>query len=117
MYATSDQNLPDAQLQSQVDVLNKDFRALNDEIVNDKVANIWQDRIGDSKIEFYIHATERVAISDAEEVCFGETQMKLTSGGGSSAYDPKYYLNIWICDISSQSLLGMKFNFIYLIDL
>ena len=107
LYENSDQNLGDAQLQSQVDVLNKDFRALNSEIVDGKVAKVWQDRVGDSKIEFYINTTNRVSIDDASTTCLDETKMKVSSAGGSDAKNPKYFLNVWICDISSEGLLGM----------
>ena len=109
LYDDSDHNLGDTQLQSQVYVLNKDFRALNDEIVDNEVPSIWLDRVGDAKIQFYIYGINRVAIFDASTTCLDETLMKQTYRGGSDAVDPKHYLNIWICDITTTtgSTLGM----------
>ena len=106
LYSKDSENLSDEQLDSQISVLNKDFGAKNDEIESGEVAEIWKDRVGDSKFEFYKNATYRVSISSSEAVCMNESIMKNTSNGGSSGINPKYNLNVWVCDISSAGLLG-----------
>ena len=59
LWEHSYQNLSGWQLWSQVQVLNEDFRANNSEINNDEVPGVWQSRVGDSKIEFYLWYIER----------------------------------------------------------
>ena len=114
LYSNDRENLSDQQLDSQTSVLNKDFRALNDEITNGNVANVWSDRVGDTKIEFYKSQTIRTAISNPSTTCMNENLMKLSSNGGSDAIDPTTYLNIWICNISSAGLLGYACMNIYI---
>ena len=108
--SNDDENISDEQLDSQISVLNKDFRANNDEIDNNEVDSIWLDRVGDSKIEFYKNDTIRVSIDNAATTCLSEGRMKLTENGGSDAINPKYFLNIWICNISSDGLLGYAYQ-------
>ena len=109
LYSKDSENLSDEQLDSQISVLNRDYGAYNDEISSGEVDQLWQDRVGDSKFEFYKNRTYRVSISSSEAVCLNESIMKNTSNGGSSAVDPKYFLNVWVCDISSAGLLGYAY--------
>ena len=50
MHRTDEENISDEQVQSQLDVLNRDFRARNEDIAN--VPEVWQSLAGDAKIEF-----------------------------------------------------------------
>ena len=109
LYSNSDENLSEAQLQSQIDVLNKDFRATNAEIVEGKVPNVWSDRVGDSKLEFYLNRTIRVQIASTASTCSDDGNMKVSASGGSSGLDPSIYLNIWTCDLSDEGLLGYAY--------
>ena len=90
LYNADNENLGDEQLDSQKSVLNCDCRASNDKIP-DGMDQLWQDRVGDSKFEFYTNTTYGVSISSSEAVCLNETIMKNTSNGGSSVVDPKYF--------------------------
>jgi len=50
VYNTSEENISDDQIQSQIDVLNEDFRLMNDDSLDDSHP-FWQYTI-DSQIEF-----------------------------------------------------------------
>lgn len=52
VWNTAAQNISDAQIQSQITVLNKDFRALNTDI--SQVPSVFQNLVGDAKIEFFL---------------------------------------------------------------
>ena len=108
LYSNDDENLSNDQLDSQVRVLNEDFRANNDQINDGDVDSIWTSRIGDTKLEFYRAGVERVSISGkGSSFCSDEENIKLSSNGGSDQWDPSTYLNFWVCDLSAEGLLGM----------
>ena len=50
------QNISDAQIQSQIDVLNQDFRMTNADI--GQVPNVWQSVAADARIEFLLASTD-----------------------------------------------------------
>src|ERR671916_835972 len=50
VHRTEEENFPDGQVQGQLDVPNRDFRALNEDLAN--VPAPWQSLAGDAKIEF-----------------------------------------------------------------
>ena len=49
-------NLPDSQIESQLNAINEDFRS-NNEYITDYIFDVenWGDRLGDTKLEFYTH--------------------------------------------------------------
>ena len=59
LFTEERHNLSSAQLESQIKVVNDDFRANNSGIRNGEVSSIWNDRIADAKIQFYWNATQR----------------------------------------------------------
>jgi hypothetical protein len=56
IYNTAQQNISDAQIQSQITVLNNDFRKLNADI--NKVPSEFAGRAADTNIEFYLATTD-----------------------------------------------------------
>src|SRR5687767_6846450 len=50
VYNTSAQNISDAQIQSQINILNQDFRKLNADV--SKVPSVWTGLAADAQIEF-----------------------------------------------------------------
>ncbi len=50
VYNTSTQNISDAQIQSQIDVLNADFRKLNSDVGN--VPSVWTSLVADFELNF-----------------------------------------------------------------
>jgi hypothetical protein len=52
VWNKEDQNISDAQIQSQIDVLNKDFQKANPDI--SQVPDVWKDLTADLQIEFFL---------------------------------------------------------------
>ena len=50
VYNTSTQNISDAQIQSQIAVLNKDFQKLNPDV--SKVPSVWTSLVADCQVQF-----------------------------------------------------------------
>ena len=105
VYNTAEENISDAQIQSQIQVLNEDFRRLNSD-----QDNLWP-QAADSEIEFCLaqrdgngDSTNGITrtFTDSTEFVLS-TSMKSETTGGISAWPSDNYLNIWVCDISSIS--------------
>ncbi|MFF7788375.1 hypothetical protein [Streptomyces sp. NPDC007991] len=56
VHSTTEQNIGDAQIHSQIEVLNQDFRAANPDI--DKVPAVWQDLVADARVQFHLARTD-----------------------------------------------------------
>jgi hypothetical protein len=50
VFKTDEQNLSDSQIQSQIDVLNQDFRATNADIAN--TPTVWRSLAIDPQLQF-----------------------------------------------------------------
>jgi hypothetical protein len=95
----------DAQINSQIDVLNKDFNRGNSELTNSAVylAGYPLANVANANIEFYVSSVVR---KNSTVATFGTNDnVKRTANGGSSPVDPTEKLNFWVCDLSS-GLLG-----------
>ena len=111
VWKTNTQNISDSQIESQIDVLNKDYRRANiDQIMT---PSIWQDIAADCEIEFCLakidpngnpsNGINRVETAHGQ---FGmNTDIHTTSAGGANDWPNDDYLNIWVCDLGS-GLLG-----------
>lgn len=115
VYKTSIQNISDEQIQSQIDILNEDYRALNSDIAG--VPSIWTNRIADCEIEFQLatcdpdgYATNGITRTETDVTnWFGSDDVKVTSLGGHDPWPSSDYLNIWVCNIGS-GLLGYAYQ-------
>src|SRR5581483_1574738 len=56
VWNTAAQNISDAQIQSQIVVLNRDFRKLNSDI--SQVPGVWTGFVADAEIEFFLATTD-----------------------------------------------------------
>ena len=101
LYTNSSNNISTAQIQSQLDVLNKDFRRTN----LDK-NNKWS-QAADSQIEFKLatvdpngNATSGITRTQVGTSTWftGENKMKRASQGGVNPWNTAEYLNMWIVD-------------------
>ena len=107
IYNNSTENISDAQIQSQMDVLNDDFRRLNSD-----ADNTWS-QAADTEIEFCMatvdpngNPTNGVTRTSTSVSSFSTNDnMKFNSSGGKDAWPAGDYLNMWVCDISG-SILG-----------
>lgn len=98
LYRNSTENISLAQIQSQLDVLNEDFRRTNPD-----ADNVWS-QAADSQIEFCLvtvdpngNATSGITRKLTTRRNWGTNDdMKSTSTGGVNPWDTSQYLNMWI---------------------
>ncbi|QJB32341.1 choice-of-anchor J domain-containing protein [Chitinophaga oryzae] len=104
----------DAQVLSQIAVLNQDYNAANPDI--SQVPSVWQPVTGNARISFCL--AQR---TPGDEPTTGIVRVKTTAGrsfdisggapdakyaqyGGSDAWDTRKYLNIWVTRLSGNYL-------------
>ena len=110
VYNTTAENISDAQIQSQIAVLNQDFRKLNADVANTPSA--FAGLASDSNIEFCLasvdpngNPTNGVLRVPTTATSFGTNNtVKSSTSGGSNAWNAGKYLNMWVCDISGGTL-------------
>ncbi len=108
---TTSENIPNSQIQYQIDVLNNDFRRQNIDQINTEAA--WQSDAADCEIEFCLATIDPIGQPtdgiNRIETTHGEFGMgndiHTSSAGGSDDWPNKDYLNIWVCNLGS-GLLG-----------
>ncbi|SFV18003.1 M43 family zinc metalloprotease [Pseudoduganella namucuonensis] len=111
VWNTTAQNISDAQITSQIEVLNRDFRRTNPDVSTTPAP--FLPLATDARIEFYLATTapggapstgiERRQTSVAG---FSDNDaVKSNASGGMNAWPSDAYLNIWVCPLS-DSLLG-----------
>ncbi len=107
VWNTPVQNISNAQVISQINILNEDFRKLNADTINTPVG--FKSLIGDSKIEFCLakrdpfgNPTTGITNTQTTEFSFapllGDTNIYYTASGGRDAWDTAQYINIWVCN-------------------
>ena len=97
VWHTSSENISDAQIASQIDVLNRDFRADNAEVAG--VPTIFGLFVADMEMEFCLVATTRTQTEAAgigTQIMGGKRRVCYNNLGGHDAIDPAHYLNIWV---------------------
>ncbi|MGO4913501.1 zinc metalloprotease [Leeuwenhoekiella sp. W20_SRS_FM14] len=100
IYSNSQENISDAQIQSQIAILNQDFNATNGDVNN--VPSEFAGLVADSDINFTLSQTIRVA---STRTSWGtRDEMKFASNGGSNVVAPQTHLNLWICNIGGGIL-------------
>lgn len=111
VYNTTTENISDAQIQSQLTVLNHDFRRLNADAVN--TPSVWSSVAADCEINFCLATTDPngnpttgITRTSTSTTSFSDNDaMKYNSSGGKDAWPASKYLNLWVCDLGTQ-LLG-----------
>ena len=112
VYNSPQQNISDQQIQSQIEVLNNDFRRTNIDAM--MTPSVWTSVAADCEIEFCLAKTDpngnntngitRTQTSQSSFSMHGDS-VKDVSTGGKDAWPNDDYLNIWICNLGS-GLLG-----------
>lgn len=102
LYNTAAQNISAAQIQSQIDVLNKDYSATNTDYGN--TPSIFQSvRSGDIGVTFELAG---VVTKQTNKTSWrANDDMKKSTKGGINPTNPTTALNLWCCNLSN-SLLG-----------
>lgn len=101
VYKTDEQNISDDQIQSQIDVLNQDFRAKNSD--TSKIPSVWKALATDAKLEFSLDKVTRTKTT--QEAFSTDDSVKFAASGGHDVVTPDTHINLWICNIS-DGILG-----------
>ena len=110
VYKANAENISDAIIQSQIDVLNADFRKLNLDI--SKVPTAFAGLAADYEINFCLAkrtptglATTGIERRATTKKSFTTNNaVKSSSTGGLNAWDATKYLNLWSCNLSNGVL-------------
>ncbi len=102
VYKSATENISEAQLLSQITVLNEDFRRTNTD-----ADNTWS-QASDVEIEFCLatvdpngNATNGITRTSTTVPNFTDNDnVKHNATGGKNAWPASDYLNIWVCDIN-----------------
>ena len=105
--ANPDENLSEAQIMSQMDVLYKDFRRLNED-----ADDTWE-QAADMEIEFYLaqldpegNPTTGITRTETNVTAWGFSDaMKSSATGGVDPWDVTKYFNVWVANLGG-GLLG-----------
>jgi hypothetical protein len=101
VYKTDDQNISDAQIDSQIAVLNKDYRAANTD--KSKTPAPWKGLVTDAKMQFTLAKVTRTKTT--KDGFTFDNAVKKAAGGGIAPFSPKTHLNLWVC-VLTGGLLG-----------
>lgn len=109
LYNGTAEDISNARVNSQIQVLNEDFRRLNMDAANTPAA--FQSVAADLNFEFRLacidpdgNATTGITRTATTIDLFDETRPKYTSQGGKDAWPTDTYLNIWVCDMTPPQL-------------
>ena len=111
LYNTDEQNISDARIYSQIETLNNDYNALNTELVD--VPEEFQSVIGNVGFNFFLvqedmngspcSGINRVYTEVDSFLGFSD-DMKKSEDGGVDAWNTECFLNIWVCNLSGNTL-------------
>lgn len=116
VYKGNLENISDQQIYSQLEVLNKDYRRLNDNA--NTVPAIFAPLAADVELEFCLATIDptgqpatgitrrETSWSDIGQLLApdGRPRINYTALGGEDAWDTQHYLNIWVCGIGGGIL-------------
>jgi len=123
IYSTNSQNISDALILSQLNELNLDYRKLNPD--TSRIRPVFKSLAADIKIRFILankdpngnpaNGINRINTSRSTFATniYGSysEDMKSTSNGGQTAWNPSRYLNIWVCNMEYPSYIGITYGF------
>ncbi len=113
LWRLSNSNISDAQIQSQIDVLNEDYARLNADTIN--TPSVFQGVAANTQVQFCIakqdpngQATTGITRTQVTTQNIGWTNKYYqTSQGGHDIWDRDSYLNFWVCEIGN-GILGFS---------
>ena len=92
IYRTSSENISNLQIQSQIDVLNEDFNATNQDVSN--TPSLFAASVADIDVQFVLLTVNRKYSS--KKSWNTNDAMKYSRHGGIDATNPTEYLNMWV---------------------
>jgi Pregnancy-associated plasma protein-A len=108
---TEEEDISDEQIDSQIEVLNQDYRGTNPD--RSKVPDPWTSLVADPNIQFALATkdprgkpTNGITRVQTTRDSFGTgDSVKTRAGGGTPPWATDRYLNIWVCNLG-EGLLG-----------
>ncbi len=108
LYNMAAENVSDAQIDSQIAALNRDFRKQNSDTTS--IPAPFKSMAGDAEIEFCLaqrdpfgNATIGITRTFTSETTFTtDNKIKYTAQGGKDAWSRDQYLNIWVGNLGSS---------------
>ena len=110
VYNTAAQNISDAQINSQIAILNQDFRKLNADV--SLVPSAFSGLVADCELEFCLakrdpngNATTGIVRKSTTVTSFSTNDnIKRSANGGDDAWNSSLYLNLWVGNLSGGVL-------------
>jgi Pregnancy-associated plasma protein-A/Secretion system C-terminal sorting domain len=112
VWKNEEENISDAQIQSQIDVLNKDFRKLNTDFKN--VPSVFKDVAADCEIEFCLAQKDTLGRTTTGILRYNTSVENIgtvfsnnkravyySASKGADNWRPTEYLNIWVCKMNN----------------
>lgn len=114
LYNSPEQNISNEQVYSQIEILNQDYQRLNPDTGN--TPDRFKDRAADIGFEFCLaeydpegNLTTGITRTATTIEEIGSTEKYYyDSEGGKTIWNPKQYLNIWVCEIGND-ILGFTY--------
>lgn len=111
VYNTPSENISVAQIESEMEVLNKDYRATNPD--KNETPAVWLGLAIDANIQFALaskdpsgEATTGITRTHTTRTSFDvDDSVKSSATGGADPWPTNKYLNIWVCTLGG-GLLG-----------
>jgi Pregnancy-associated plasma protein-A len=111
VWKKPEENITDAQIKSQIAVLNKDFRGTNPD--KSKTPPVWTGLVANANLKFELakkdpagQKSTGITRTQTTRGSFGTANdVKKTSKGGADAWPSDKYLNLWVCNLA-ENLLG-----------
>ncbi len=111
VYNDPSENVSDAQIKSQITVLNRDYNAKNPD--RNKTPTVWQGLVAGVGITFALatkdpagKATNGITRTQTTRTSFGTGDtVKRSADGGADPWPSDKYLNLWVCTLGG-GLLG-----------
>ena len=100
VHRTDAQNVSDAQVKSQIAVLNRDFAATNTD--KTKVPAVWKGLVTDARLRFKLASVKRKRTTRASFDT--DDSVKRASSGGLAPFKPASHLNLWVCALAGGVL-------------
>jgi hypothetical protein len=102
LYHNANENISDAQVQSQIDALNRDFRKMNQDTTNTPLR--FKGLAADVRIEFALATADPSGRATSGIVrkqtnvsrWMSDDRIKFSAQGGDDAWDSHSYLNLWV---------------------
>ena len=112
VYNSATENISDADIYNQINILNRDFRRRNADSM--QTPSVWKHLSADIDIEFCLanrdtlgNLTTGITRTQTPTITFSNSNnVKNPSRGGVGNWNPRKYLNIWVCNLNT-ALFGI----------